>query len=129
MVLGADTIVVQGREILGKPSGAEDAARMLRRLSGKTHRVVTGVCLVRAPRRVVDERHETTRVSFRRLSESEVRRYVESREPLDKAGAYGIQGRASKFVKRIEGCYFNVVGLPVPLVYKMLKSLGDLPVR
>jgi nucleoside triphosphate pyrophosphatase len=121
LVLGADTIVVAGKEILGKPAGREDAARMLRKLSGKTHRVVTGVCLVRAPRRVVALRHETTLVEFRRLSEAEIRRYIESREPLDKAGAYGIQGLASKFVTRIEGCYFNVVGLPVPLVCEMLK--------
>jgi nucleoside triphosphate pyrophosphatase len=126
LVVGADTIVVAGREILGKPAGGEDAARMLRRLSGKTHRVVTGVCLVRAPRRVLALRHETTRVRFRKLSEGEINRYVANREPLDKAGAYGIQGLASKFVKRIEGCYFNVVGLPVPLVCEMLKPFSDL---
>jgi septum formation protein len=125
LVLGADTIVVEGNHILGKPVDAADAARMVRKLSGRVHRVVTGVCLVRAPRRVVALRHETTRVRLRKLSEAEIREYVESGEPLDKAGAYGIQGRASKFIRGIEGCYFNVVGLPVPLVYEMLKSLGD----
>jgi septum formation protein len=125
LVLGADTIVVAGNQILGKPADAADAARMVRRLSGRVHRVVTGVCLVRAPRRVVALRHETTRVRFRKLSEAEIREYVESGEPLDKAGAYGIQGRASKFIRGIEGCYFNVVGLPVPLVYDMLKPFLD----
>jgi nucleoside triphosphate pyrophosphatase len=122
LVLGADTIVVAGGEILGKPAGREDAARMLRKLSAHDHLVVTGVCLVRAPRHVVAIRHQTTRVRFRKLSEREIRRYVESREPLDKAGAYAIQGRASRFVTRIEGCYFNVVGLPVAIVSKMLSG-------
>jgi septum formation protein len=129
LVLGADTVVVAGNQILGKPADAADAARMVRRLSGRVHRVVTGVCLVRAPRRVVALRHETTRVRFRKLSEAEIREYVESGEPLDKAGAYGIQGRASKFIRDIEGCYFNVVGLPVPLVYEMLKLFSDLVIE
>ena len=128
LVLGADTIVVARRAILGKPADAADAVRMVRKLSGTVHRVVTGVCLVRAPRRVVALRHETTRVRFRKLSEAEIREYVASGEPLDKAGAYGIQGRASKFICGIEGCYFNVVGLPVPLVYEMLKSFSDLAI-
>jgi septum formation protein len=128
LVLGADTIVVARRAILGKPADAADAVRMVRKLSGTVHRVVTGVCLVRAPRRVVALRHETTRVRFRKLSEAEIREYVASGEPLDKAGAYGNQGRASKFIRGIEGCYFNVVGLPVPLVYEMLKSSGDLAI-
>jgi len=123
LVLAADTIVVAGGQILGKPAECEDAARMLRKLSGTTHRVITGVCLAIAPRRVYALRHETTRVRFRKLSEAEIREYLQSREPFDKAGAYGIQGRASKFVTRIEGCYFNVVGLPVPLVDAMLKPL------
>ena len=125
LVLGADTIVVVGNRILGKPAGAADAARMLRQLSGRVHRVVTGVCLVRAPRLVVALRHETTRVRFAKLSAAEIRAYVESGEPLGKAGAYAIQGRASNFVRGIEGCYFNVVGLPVPLVYEMLKPFSD----
>ncbi|HET7841390.1 MAG TPA: Maf family protein [Terriglobia bacterium] len=124
LVLGADTIVVAGREILGKPRDRRDAARMLRRLSGRVHRVITGVCLVRAPGRVVALRHSITRVRFRKLGETEIRTYVGTRQPLGKAGAYAIQERASKFVTRIEGCYFNVVGLPVPLVYEMLKPSG-----
>jgi septum formation protein len=121
LVLGADTVVVAGGEILGKPADAADATRMLRALSGATHRVITGVCLVSAPDRVEAVRSETTLVTFRQLDEKETADYVASGEPFDKAGAYGIQGLASKFVTRLEGCYFNVVGLPVSLVYDMLR--------
>jgi septum formation protein len=121
LVLGADTVVVINGLILGKPSDPDDAVRMLRMLSGTTHRVVTGVCLVSAPRQIEAVAHETTMVEFRHLEEEEIRDYVGSGEPLDKAGAYGIQGLASRFVTRIEGCYFNVVGLPIPLVYELLK--------
>jgi septum formation protein len=121
LVLGADTVVVIDGLILGKPSDRDDAARMLRMLSGTSHRVVTGVCLVRAPVEIEGVAHETTMVKFRDLEEEEIRDYVASGEPLDKAGAYAIQGLASRFVTRIEGCYFNVVGLPIPLVYDMLK--------
>jgi septum formation protein len=121
LVLGADTVVVAGGEILGKPADASGAARMLRRLSGATHRVITGVCLVRAPACVQALAHETTLVTFRALDEEEITGYVASGEPMDKAGAYGVQGLASKYVTRIEGCYFNVVGLPVALVYDLLK--------
>lgn len=121
LVLGADTVVVINGLILGKPSDPDDAVRMLRMLSGATHRVVTGVCLVRAPGQIEAVAHETTMVKFRHLEEDEIRDYVGSGEPLDKAGAYGIQGLASRFVTRIEGCYFNVVGLPIPLLYDLLK--------
>jgi septum formation protein len=121
LVLGADTVVVINGLILGKPSDPDDAVRMLRMLSGATHRVVTGVCLVRAPGQIEAVAHETTMVKFRHLEDDEIRDYVGSGEPLDKAGAYGIQGLASRFVTRIEGCYFNVVGLPIPLVYDLLK--------
>jgi septum formation protein len=121
LVLGADTVVVIDGLILGKPSDGDEAARMLRMLSGSSHRVVTGVCLVRAPVEVQALAHETTLVRFRHLEEEEIRDYVGSGESLDKAGAYAIQGLASRFVTRIEGCYFNVVGLPIPLVYEMLK--------
>ena len=122
LVLGADTAVIFDSEVLGKPAGPDDAARMLRMLSGQTHSVVTGVCLVRAPDRVEALRPSVTLVTFRRLDEREIKEYVSSGEALDKAGAYGIQGMASKFVTRIDGCYFNVVGLPVPLVYELLKG-------
>ncbi len=121
LVLGADTVVAIDEELLGKPSDRGDAARMLRRLSGRTHRVITGICLVRPPDRVEATDQETTLVTFRALDEEEIRSYIESGEPFDKAGAYAIQGLASKFVTRIEGCYFNVVGLPVPRVAQLLK--------
>ena len=122
LVLGADTVVVIDGETLGKPSNREDATRMLQFLSGRTHQVHTGVCLVRAPGQIEALEHATTLVTFRELDEEEIRRYVESGEPMDKAGAYAVQGLASKFVTRILGCYSNVVGLPVALVYGILKK-------
>jgi septum formation protein len=121
-VLGADTEVIVGGEVLGKPSSVDDAARMLRLLSGRMHLVTTGVSLIGG--KGEDTRAETTEVTFAELSENEIRDYVASGEPMDKAGAYGIQGIASRWVKRLEGCYFNVVGLPVPLVYRMLREHG-----
>jgi len=121
IVLGADTVVVVDEEILGKPADGAQAAQMLRRLSGREHLVVTGICLKAASARVVDA--ESTRVRLVQLSEQEIQGYVASGEPLDKAGAYAIQGLASKFIDRLEGCYFNVVGLPVALVYRHLKAL------
>jgi septum formation protein len=122
LVLGADTVVVIDGETLGKPADLEDATRMLRLLSGRTHQVHTAICLVRAPDEIEALEHETTLVTFRELEEEEIRRYVESGEPLDKAGAYAVQGLASKFVTRISGCYSNVVGLPVALVYEILRK-------
>ena len=121
VALGADTVVIVGKEALGKPRDARDAARMLRALSGRMHRVITGVCLLGEGW----SRSEAveTRVWFRRLSGAEIAEYVASGEPLDKAGAYAIQGLASRFVERIEGCYFNVMGLPVSRVYEWLRDL------
>jgi septum formation protein len=121
LVLGADTVVVVDDEILGKPVNAAQATEMLRRLSGREHRVVTGICLIAPSGTVVDA--QTTQVRFVPLSEQEIAGYVASGEPMDKAGAYAIQGLASKFIDRVEGCYFNVVGLPVALVYKHWKAL------
>lgn len=121
IILGADTIVLAGGRILGKPADPEDAARMLRLLSGATHEVITGICLRSPDRLIVDS--EITRVRFVPLSEDDIASYVASGEPMDKAGAYAIQGLASKFIDRIEGCYFNVVGLPVALVWKRLREL------
>jgi len=118
-VLGADTVVVLDHHILEKPVDGEDAARMLRLLSGREHSVVTGICLVLPDGRVVSD-HAETRVHFAVMDEREIREYVASGEPMDKAGAYAIQGLASKFIRRIDGCYFNVVGLPVSLVYSYL---------
>jgi septum formation protein len=120
VVLGADTTVTLDGHILEKPRDAEDAKRMLRMLSGRTHRVITGVALVDAGGERVAA--ETTAVWFAELTEDEIAEYVASREPMDKAGAYGIQGRAAKWIPRIEGCYFNVVGLPLALVSSMLES-------
>ncbi len=122
IVLGADTVVVVDREVLGKPSTAGEAARMLRLLSGREHQVITGICLRAGERLVTDA--VSTRVHFQPLSEPEIEAYVASGEPMDKAGAYAIQGLASKFIDRVEGCYFNVVGLPVAVVYRHLHELA-----
>ena len=118
VVLGADTTVTLDDEILGKPEDATDAARMLRRLSGRTHRVITGVAVVSAQR--VEVAAEATAVRFLTLSDQEIDAYVATGEPMDKAGAYAIQGLAARWIPRIEGCYFNVVGLPLALVAAML---------
>lgn len=118
-VLGADTIVVIDNQVLEKPRNAADATRMLRLLSGRTHEVTTGVCLV-DPAAETDTRFATAHVSFRELEDAEIRRYIETGEPMDKAGAYAIQGGAATWVHRMEGEYSNVVGLPVSLVKEML---------
>ena len=132
-ILGADTVVVLGDQILGKPASAEEARGMLRLLSGKQHRVLTGLCLLFPPAQwplprpelrleiQKDIRVASTTVQFCELGEEEIEQYVATGEPLDKAGGYGIQGPASKYVEWIQGCYFNVVGLPISLVYRMLK--------
>ena len=122
-VLGADTTVTLDGHILGKPENAIDAARMLRMLSGRTHRVITGVAVVTADR--VEVAAEVTAVQFLTMSDEEIASYVAGGEPMDKAGAYAIQGRAAKWIPRIEGCYFNVVGLPLALVNAMLGVVLD----
>jgi septum formation protein len=119
VVLGADTTVTLDNHILGKPEDAADAARMLRLLSGRTHRVITGIALVAAE--YVEVAAEVTAVRFVTLSEAEIAAYVATGEPMDKAGAYAIQGRAARWIPRIEGCYFNVVGLPLSLVSTLLE--------
>ncbi|HTD23025.1 MAG TPA: Maf family protein [Terriglobales bacterium] len=124
-VLGADTIVVVDSEVLEKPRDQADAARMLRLLSGRSHRVITGVCVIKAVSSIEDVRAATTEVWMRDLSEEEIQEYVASGEPMDKAGAYAIQGIASRWIWKIVGCYFNVVGLPVPLVYRMLQERSE----
>jgi septum formation protein len=120
MVLGADTTVTLDDTILGKPEDEADAARMLRLLSGRTHRVITGVALVTAQGAKVAA--EETVVHFLSLSEQEIAEYIATGEPMDKAGAYGIQGRAARWIPRIEGCYFNVMGLPLALVSSLLDA-------
>ena len=120
LVIGADTVVVYDGAILGKPADAADAARMLRMLSGKTHVVYTGVCLLYGKKE--ETFFEQTQVTFYPLTEQEIEAYVATGEPMDKAGAYGIQGRGCTLVQRICGDYFNVVGLPVAAVCRRLRE-------
>jgi septum formation protein len=120
-IVGADTVVVCEEEILGKPASHEEAKNMLRKLSGKTHQVLTGVCLLHMDRLFLE--CVTTDVTFRRLSEPEIESYLQSAEPFDKAGAYAVQGLGARFVDKIDGCYFNGVGLPVSRLYQMMKRL------
>jgi len=121
IVLGADTVVVIDDHVLEKPRDADDAKSMLKMLQGREHQVITGVCLLHGAGATVD--HSITRVRFSAISDAEIDSYVASGEPMGKAGAYAIQGLASKFVERIDGCYFNVMGLPLSLVYGHWKEL------
>jgi septum formation protein len=123
-VLGADTLVVSGNFVFGKPRNRAEAVSMLRRLSGRTHAVVTGTALVHAPTGKAISWVEKTKVTMRRIGGQELERYLVSGEWRDKAGAYGIQGRAGAWVVRVEGCYFNVVGLPLGAVCEQLQVLG-----
>jgi septum formation protein len=126
LVLGADTVVIAPNgSTLGKPANDEDAARMLRLLSGATHQVVTGLCLRSATR--AESAAELTYVTLHTLSDQEIATYIATGEPSDKAGAYAIQGYAARWIPRIRGCYFNVVGLPVALVTSMLEAAPSLP--
>jgi len=122
IVIGADTQVLVDGEILGKPENKADAARMLTMLSGREHRVITGVALIDTQTNSEETWCETTLVTFRKLPEDEIADYVRTGEPMGKAGAYGIQGRAAAFVERIEGCYFNVVGLPLAKLSQKLRN-------
>jgi septum formation protein len=121
MVLGADTVVVCDGEVMGKPADAADAQRMLLLLSGRTHQVVTGVAVVWGPGSA-EVAAEMTQVTMRTLSPEEVAGYVATGDPMDKAGAYAIQGYAGRWIPRIHGCYFNVVGLPLSLVADLLEG-------
>ena len=127
MVLGADTEVALDDRVFGKPATAQDAQEMLRKLSGRTHKVITGFALLRMPDRATRCEEEITLVTFAPLSEEEIRAYVETREPCDKAGGYAIQGRGGRFITRVEGCYFNIVGLPLARVYRALLDFGWTP--
>jgi septum formation protein len=124
ILIAADTVVVLEGTILGKPRTSEAARQMLEQLSGRTHAVVTGVTLIRLP--VVERREfvETTQVHFTSISKEEIVQYLASGEPFDKAGSYAIQGRAGRYIPRIDGCYFNVVGLPLARVCRELADLG-----
>ena len=124
IVIGADTEVTLEGRIFGKPRSSDDARHMLERLSGRTHAVLTGVALIRLPDAERLTFVESSLVHFAMLSADEIDRYLATGEPYDKAGAYGIQGRAGRYIPRIEGCYFNVVGLPLARLHHALTSLG-----
>lgn len=123
IVLGADTVVIKDG-ILPKPRDEKDAFRMLKKLSGQWHEVVTGFCVVSVPSMECRAGYETTRVKMRMIEDEEIYSYIKTGEPMDKAGAYAIQGLGAVFVERIEGCYFNVVGLPLTRLAQILKGFG-----
>jgi septum formation protein len=124
ILIGADTAVVADDELLAKPESEEDARRMLRLLSASTHEVHTGLAVLRQPDRIERVVEEITRVSFAPLSDDEIDAYIATGEPFDKAGGYGIQGIAGRYVTRIEGCYFNVMGLPLARLWSLLREFG-----
>ncbi|HKW90145.1 MAG TPA: Maf family protein [Candidatus Acidoferrales bacterium] len=123
VIVAADATVVLDGEILGKPSSADDARDMLRRLSGRTHEVLTGLAVLSLQSREIQLAVESTCVTFAKMTEAEIEDYVASGEPFDKAGAYAIQARGGKFITRIEGCYFNVMGLPLARFYSILREM------
>jgi septum formation protein len=124
IIIAADTVVTIEGAILGKPRTTEDVRQMLEKLSGRTHSVITGVALIRLPDAERREFVEVTQVQFASMSGDEILRYLGSGEPFDKAGAYAIQGQAGRYIPRIDGCYFNVVGLPLARLYHALTELG-----
>jgi septum formation protein len=125
LIVGADTIVVQESAILGKPKDRADAKRILQSLSGRRHKVITGLAIVDAATQKSISHNEITYVYFKKLSEEDIELYLNTDEPYDKAGAYGIQGHAGLFVERVDGCYFNVVGFPVAAFAKLLGFMGQ----
>lgn len=124
IIVGADTTVELNGEILGKPRDSAHAREMLARLAGRTHHVLTGIFLLRLPGNSTRAAVENSAVTFAPLGESEIDSYIASGEPLDKAGAYAIQGLAGRYIPRIDGCYFNVVGMPLARLYALLRELG-----
>jgi septum formation protein len=127
VVVGADTVVVADHQVLGKPSSADEARSMLRLLSGQTHTVYTGLALIRLPDEASRLDVEATQVTFEPMSAEDISAYIATGEPFDKAGAYAIQGRGGRYISRIEGCYFNVVGLPLARVCHLLRELDWKP--
>jgi len=123
IILGVDTIVVIGKRVLGKPKSKQEAKRMLLLLSRKNHRVISGIFLLKKPEGKIIKSYEETKVRFRKLSNQEIENYLNTREPYDKAGAYAIQGQGGLFIAKIEGCYQNVIGFPLPKILKLLKKL------
>jgi septum formation protein len=124
LILGADTIVVLDGEIFGKPKDNEEAFRMLSNLSGRSHTVITGIAIVNAENGLNKVSFETTKVTVSHLTPSQIQAYISTGEPQGKAGAYAVQGKGSLFIERIDGCYFNVVGLPLARMRKMLEEFG-----
>ncbi len=124
IVIGADTVVVNREEILLKPDSADDARRMLRQLSGGVHKVHTGLAVIRMPQKIERVIEEVTSVHFATLSDAEIEAYISTGEPFDKAGAYGIQSLGGRYVTRVEGCYFNVMGMPLARLWATLKEFG-----
>lgn len=123
-IIGCDTIVETENNILGKPKDSKEAEVMLKRLSGRAHRVYSGIAVINASKKVFKTDYACTEVVFSKLSIDEIKNYINSGESLDKAGAYGIQGKAAIFVEEIRGCYYNIVGLPLNKLYKMLLEMG-----
>lgn len=124
IVVGADTEVLLDGDVLGKPASPAHACEMMERLSGRAHEVATALAVIPLPEGILHKAVETTRVTFAKMSREEIEAYVASGEPFDKAGGYAIQGLAGRFVTRVEGCYFNIVGLPVARLYSLLMDLG-----
>lgn len=124
LIIGMDTIVVLKNRILGKPATVSEAKRMLKTLSGKRHHVITGVAIIRLPDIKAVTGAESTLITFRTLSSKEISEYILTREPFDKAGGYAIQGRGAIFIEKVNGCYLNVIGLPAPLMFKLLNQIG-----
>ncbi len=124
LIIGADTIVVKGDKVLGKPKDEDEAFRMLMELQGRTHEVITGLAVMEVPSRRCVTAYERTVVEMAPLTREEIEGYIRTGEPMDKAGAYGIQGYGGMFIKRIEGCYYNVVGLPIHGLWMLLKEFG-----
>ncbi|SEF89921.1 septum formation protein [Caloramator fervidus] len=124
IIISADTIVAKGQKIFGKPKDEKDAYYMLKELSGSTHEVITGICVYDVFRNFLICDYEITKVVFKELTDFEINDYIKTKEPFDKAGAYGIQGIGGLFVKKIDGCFYNVVGLPIYKLNLMLREVG-----
>ena len=126
IIVGADTVVVLDEEVLGKPADPAGAFKILRKLSGKMHRVITAFCVYSTPEERYFTDVETTRVFFKEQSDEEIKRYISTEQPFDKAGAYGIQDKSAVFVKKIEGSYENVMGFPLTLFYKAMTDPNNI---
>lgn len=124
IIISADTVVTFNNRILGKPRDKNDAFQMLKSLRGRSHKVYTGITVINTKKNIVKQESVCTEVTFSEISDDEILKYIETGEPLDKAGAYGIQGKGGVFVERINGCYYNVVGLPLNRLKSMLEEIG-----